>query len=53
MHGGAIELNPAMHGGGVQVPRGMQWVVNADVTGKRGKTYPATHHGGVRLTRHR
>jgi hypothetical protein len=52
MHGGAIELNSTMHGGGVQVPRGMQWVVNADVAGKRGKVYPATHHGGVRLTRH-
>jgi hypothetical protein len=23
MHGGAIALNPAMHGGGVQAPRGM------------------------------
>jgi hypothetical protein len=53
MHGGAIELNPAMHGGEVQVPRDMQRVVNADVAEKREKTYPATHHGGVRLTRHR
>jgi hypothetical protein len=42
-----------MHGGGVQVPRGMQRVVNVDVAEKRGKAYPATHHGGVRLTRHR
>jgi hypothetical protein len=37
----------------VQVPRGMQRVVNADVAWKREKTYPATYHGGVRLTRHR
>jgi hypothetical protein len=37
----------------VQVPCGMQWVVNADVARKRGKAYPATHHGRVRLTRHK
>jgi hypothetical protein len=33
MHGGANELYPAMHGGGVQLPRGLQPGVPADVTG--------------------
>jgi hypothetical protein len=37
----------------VQMPRGMQRVVNADVAEKHEKTYFATYHDGIRLTRHR
>jgi hypothetical protein len=40
MHGGANELYPAMHDGGVQLPRELQPRVPADVARERGKTYP-------------
>ena len=44
MHGGANELYPVMHGGGVQLSRGMQHQAPADV-------YPAIIHGGLGVPR--
>ena len=44
MHGVANEQYSAMHGGGVQLPRGMQHQTPVDV-------YPAMTHGGLGVPR--
>jgi len=51
MHGGANAQYPAMHGGGVGMPRGCHLPTRADVDPAMihgGLANPAVDHGGLR-----